>query len=317
MPSSRILALLLVVAAIITATVIIRADDGTPSQPVARLTGEQTNFNEKDTDGDGVKDWEEELWGLSAVTPDTDGDGVGDADEVKQDRELFGELPGDIFAQATENPDDITPIGLAGRVLISQFLTSKQSGVPYTESDVANAANLTVAAHPPERSYTTYTLSDITVSGAANAESLRAYGNAIGDALTNKSGTPAKHELSVLLSLSQSEDTEQFTKDMQEVLGRYDITINGFLGVTVPSDVAPLHLATINAMERVKTDLADMAALDTSPLISLSALGSYSDDAAAMAQQFEKLRTLFTQNNIVFSASEPGYAFMNAAQTTN
>ncbi len=37
----------------------------------------------KDTDGDGLRDWEESLWETDPALSDTDGDGVSDAEEVR------------------------------------------------------------------------------------------------------------------------------------------------------------------------------------------------------------------------------------------
>ncbi len=41
---------------------------------------------DKDSDNDGLKDWEESLWGTNPNNPDTDGDGTPDGQEVKQGR---------------------------------------------------------------------------------------------------------------------------------------------------------------------------------------------------------------------------------------
>lgn len=313
-PSSRVSALMIVVVAIIVATVIIRADDAAPDAPVARLIGEQRAFDETDTDGDAVPDWEEALWGLSSVTPDTDGDGVGDADEIRQSKELFDELPRDLLAQASSESEAPTPIGLAGRILVSQFLVSKQAGVPFTEDEVRNAAEVAASGASSERTYKTYTASDITVGGKSTGAALRAYGNAIGDALKNTSGEPAKHELGVLLSFTQSQDTDQLSADMQDVVGRYQTTIDRLLAIIPPSDAAALHLATVNALERVKTDLADMGAIGTDPFAALAALSSYADNSSLMVSHFNSLRELFARNDVTFAASESGYAFMNAEQ---
>jgi len=43
----------------------------------------KTNNEKKDTDGDGLKDWEEILYGTSINNPDTDNDGISDYIEIK------------------------------------------------------------------------------------------------------------------------------------------------------------------------------------------------------------------------------------------
>ena len=39
---------------------------------------------EKDTDGDGLKDWEEALYGFDINNPDTKGNGAGDLKEIEK-----------------------------------------------------------------------------------------------------------------------------------------------------------------------------------------------------------------------------------------
>jgi hypothetical protein len=315
LPSKRIGALVVVVAALIASTVIIRADTtAAPTQPVARLTAEQQDFNEKDTDGDGVKDWEEELWGLSAVSDDTDGDGVRDADEIAEMKARFDRLPYEFMSQASDDTGGASSISLAGQLLISQFLSSKQTGIDYTAENVESAADLALTAGSGSQSYRVFTISDITISGSLDATTLRAYVNNIADALANKSGEPVKHELAIFIGFGQSEDTTAFAAEMQETVARYEQSIGSVRAVAVPADLVTLHLSILNAMERVKTDLSTMATIGESPLAALSALGAYADDSSAMASAFETLRGIVTQQNITFSTTEPGYAFMTAAQ---
>ncbi|MCA9495011.1 MAG: VWA domain-containing protein, partial [Myxococcales bacterium] len=45
-----------------------------------------------DTDGDGLTDLEEQVWGTNPALPDTDGDGLSDGDEV----EVHGTDPLDV-----------------------------------------------------------------------------------------------------------------------------------------------------------------------------------------------------------------------------
>src|SRR5690606_29956249 len=47
---------------------------------------------ELDTDGDGLRDWEESLWGTDLNEPDTDRDGMGDGEEVESGRDPL--IPG-------------------------------------------------------------------------------------------------------------------------------------------------------------------------------------------------------------------------------
>jgi hypothetical protein len=55
-------------------------------------------FDPVDTDGDGLPDWQEKLWGTDPNNPDTDGDGTSDGDEVAQGRNPLIPGPDDKMA---------------------------------------------------------------------------------------------------------------------------------------------------------------------------------------------------------------------------
>ncbi|MEK7535387.1 MAG: hypothetical protein AAB590_00005, partial [Patescibacteria group bacterium] len=53
------------------------------TESVVATTGQSKQIAEKDTDRDGLADWEELLWGTSITNPDSDGDGVSDKEEAQ------------------------------------------------------------------------------------------------------------------------------------------------------------------------------------------------------------------------------------------
>ena len=59
--------------------------------PISELSEE----NYKDSDNDGLRDWEEELYGTNPLNPDTDGDGYSDGQEVNSGRNPLVKAPGD------------------------------------------------------------------------------------------------------------------------------------------------------------------------------------------------------------------------------
>src|SRR3989338_5123125 len=54
-----------------------------------------TEILNRDRDGDGLKDWEEELWKTDMEKADTDGDGTTDGDEILTERDPLTPGPND------------------------------------------------------------------------------------------------------------------------------------------------------------------------------------------------------------------------------
>jgi len=91
---NRKVSIIFLITVIITITIIVTSeistftDSKTPSvtyNPNIEITvsGEAKN----DSDGDGLFDWEEVLWGTDKMNADTDGDGTNDGDEVSENRD--------------------------------------------------------------------------------------------------------------------------------------------------------------------------------------------------------------------------------------
>ncbi len=60
----------------------------------------QGNIN-VDSDNDGLKDWEEQIYGTDPHNPDTDGDGTKDGDEIAQGRDPLKPGPNDLLTKKT------------------------------------------------------------------------------------------------------------------------------------------------------------------------------------------------------------------------
>lgn len=315
-PSRRVGGLVIVILAIIVAVVVFQGGSDVSSSPEIVLSDEQSErvlVLEVDTDGDGLKDWEEELWGLNPTSPDSDGDGVGDAQEVAEQQREAAEVPSTILGIYEESSGEKpSSLALAGQVLISQFFASKQVGAPVPDNSIRLASNIALNDINTDRTYVSYTQADVTVINKNDQTTLRAYGNDIGRALAHPNGE-APHELFVLVTYAQTADGETFISQMNEVLANYDRVINGFLAMQVPSNSAPIHVALINALVAVRTDLSDITSIVESPVDGLVALGAYEQNSTVMAQLFQRVRDVFDNAGIEFAVGEPGYTFMHAA----
>ncbi|MEK7596366.1 MAG: thrombospondin type 3 repeat-containing protein [Patescibacteria group bacterium] len=90
-----------------------------------KLTQEAQQEARKDSDQDGLKDWEETLWKTDPQNPDSDNDGTPDGEEIKQNRDpskpgpddklpdLGVRLPSEI---AGPNPQDYGATNLTGQI---------------------------------------------------------------------------------------------------------------------------------------------------------------------------------------------------------
>lgn len=317
-PSKRVGSLLIVAVAAIVAVIIFRSEASVGGEGPAGVTfvDETTSrpaAEEKDSDSDGLKDWEEELWDLSALNADTDGDGTSDLQEVENRKRAVEDAPALILDNVDPNAPPPSPTALAGQILLSQFLTAKEAGVALPEQSIALASELALQSADLQREYELLSLSDLNIT--SEPLSARSYGNAIGTALMN-TDPASQNEFLVFLAYVQSSDSDKFQEDMAAVIERYDATINGFMTIAVSSDRADEHLALTNALIAVRTDLVDMAKVGDNPIMATAALGTYRTNSSLMTTLFEQLRASLVVSGAEFLPGEPGYTFVHAADTT-
>ncbi len=77
-----------------------------------------------DTDGDGVLDWEESLWGTDPTKKDTSGNGLGDAAEIEKMKQATGKSTLGL-AQSEEN---LTETDKFSRELFTTIVALNQTG---------------------------------------------------------------------------------------------------------------------------------------------------------------------------------------------
>ena len=102
----------------------------------AAVAAIQKSLAEKDSDKDGLKNWEEALWGTDPNNSDTDGDGTPDGEEVGLGRNPTIKGPNDKVSPpvadtgengSTQN-EASTATSRVARATFAQYLQAKQNG---------------------------------------------------------------------------------------------------------------------------------------------------------------------------------------------
>ena len=108
---------------------------------------DQTSQLDKDSDGDGLKDWEELLWKTDSNKADTDGDGTNDNEEITLNRNPLKAGPNDkisdkedLVAQekAVSDSKQNTLTAAYARKFLTEYMTLKQQKGELTDEDKQN-----------------------------------------------------------------------------------------------------------------------------------------------------------------------------------
>jgi hypothetical protein len=219
---------------------------------------------ERDSDGDGVKDWEESLWGTDKNNPDTDGDGEGDAEEIATLRaEKNGGAPTSL--------SDLDETDQFAREFFATTIALSESG-NLSESSIASLAENYAGGAVSWKQETIYTDTDLKTT-AVTATSKSTYENAITQIFSTYNvgsidyinSIPSYIEDRNVDSLSVLQTTSQI----------YSNSVTSLLEVMVPIDAVPAHLSLINSLENHFEIIESIINIDSNPIRSLAGISYF------------------------------------------
>ncbi|MEX0917384.1 MAG: hypothetical protein WDZ90_02595 [Candidatus Paceibacterota bacterium] len=266
----------------------------------------------RDSDNDGLLDWEEELWGTHKNNPDTDGDGTNDGDEVDRGRDPTIPGPNDSLENKTapsqlqnsgSGDENLTDTDRFSREFFENYFNLRQSGILSSEqgqSLLLSQAIRGIGQVSPK----TYTSNDLKISNDSSKGALRAYGNALGDIISSNS-IENENEAVILLRALENEDESELQK-LDEIKEVYEGMAQDMLLISVPGEVASLHLNLLNNFLQLEFDIEAMKNVYTDPIRVLTVIQNYRDHVKHLGEALLSYGSFFKSKNITFGESESG-----------
>lgn len=303
------------------------------------ITSEQNIKNERqklpdnDTDGDGLKDWEETLYGTDTNNPDTDGDRTNDSIEIKEKRDplvantsLNNQEPNDkltteIITALKEGVADFETLSTTDRIsreLLLQYINTKKAGTELTEAE-KNSIIDKAFSYLPEFNFKTYNKKDIRVSSVQNPESLRIYANDIAKIILDNLKTETESIEKIIADTGEIEDEINLNKEIEIIFQRFTPlieknkkTTSDLLKINVPEIFSDQHLELLNSFTEIyeKLDLMQKSADDFIVVIILKS--QYSQSVDRLAVSLQKITETLIASQITFtSENDFGYQLFN------
>lgn len=265
----------------------------------------------KDSDADGLPDWQESLYGTDPANPESVQAGLLDGEAVQQG------LVKPKFASAAQPSDtgsgsidsgvaDDTITAQFGRTFFYEYLTtyagtanlSDEQLNAFTEKAVAKL----VAEHPYIPAFTT---GKVTVAGSG-AQALIAYSVAAEKVFAKVSIPSDKDALGYMDDYVQRNDPQGLVQ-VRKIAKAYDALADAYVAVPVSGEAAGAHLAVANAYQRVSDVIADLGTADTDPLRALLGLMLYQDAADALATSLASLSKVYAAQGVALTVNDSGY----------
>ena len=290
---------------------------------LARATTETElikSITAKDSDGDGLPDWEETLYGTDPHKVDTRGLGKTDGEAVAEGL-IVPKAVADLPAPADATSTTATNLGLSSpgegsltdifsKNFFSIYLAAKDAaGRELTKDEISNlAANavekLTASVKPPADFRTAR---DIRVEGSG-ADALRTYAATAETVFATHTTNYPKSELEYLKEAVDGNTAA--LENVRDIAAAYRAIASGLAALTVPIEVRDAHVALVNALAGVGVLANDFTKYDTDPLLVMLATTQYANVVTHLHDAFVNLADVYAKAHVTFSQDEVGAHFV-------
>ncbi len=270
----------------------------------------------KDSDNDGLKDWEETIWGTDQQNPDTDGDGTTDEEETQSHRDptiagpndyLPGYEPGS--AVANSKTTNALTNQLSNDLLIRYLVTKGLSdGAPLDEeqkNDLNAAFTQDFQKKLADYHKDEFTEKDIIIS---TRQSPREYINDIGQADITYYKELDVLDLDIFKNAISSNDLSKLNAlDPYITAGKKYVAF--LMKEEVPANYANIHLELLNLANNFKYGDERMRNFASDPLGAIAGAQYNGSQIIRFADFLKNLKEHMDRDKIIFNKNEPGAYF--------
>lgn len=272
---------------------------------------------ERDTDGDGLPDWEESLWGTDLHNRDTDGDGTNDAEEIRLGRDPLIPGPNDRLTPET------TPVymrtDIANLTTTQRFERDYYRGIAQLIADgQLSDSTLQSLIMGLSREYLLkegfeprYAQRDIDTTPDPSLAVVRDYINRLGTAAQRYKTVDFEREIQKIQSFVEQPSPANAAQ-LDAIIANYTEAHQELLRVgEVPYAFLRSHLFILNGIASIEKALIELKNIaEEDPLRGMIQLAFYQSGHLMLMQGTIEITQELVGRNIVFSSEEPGYMFM-------
>jgi hypothetical protein len=264
-----------------------------------------------DSDGDGLLDWEEALFGTNPKRSDTDGDETSDGNEVRNRRDPLAPGPNDyVNAVGTSTTpalfaaDDLTETEKIMRTILTFAVRDDGSDKNFPEKlakSISGGLDKQIQDLP-----TSYTVKNIKTVIETEA-SLREYGNGLGG-IFKKYDTQEEEQRKLSIALITALKTKEIAsfKDFPAMESARKEQISALLKLKVPEEMTLSHIALLNGISNIVTAIENTGYMVSDPARGVIGMKQYESETKKLFATISIITGHFDNSGVVFADTENG-----------
>ena len=237
----------------------------------------------KDSDGDGVDDWQEAL-----------------AAQIINTIELPSTTPKDT-GEPYEEPTTFT--GKFAEALFTDYLSGKPGGESLDDEAKKKLVKNAVTSIQSNTGSKIFALRDIRIIPDSD-EALKDYGNQIATIIM-RSSIGNENEL-LILQRAVEKNSPDVLKDLIPIREVYERMLAESLLVPAPQSIAISHAALLSSYDAIRVDIGAMEQVFVDPLLSLSRIQTYENDARGLYNSIQDIKGTLIAKGVMYEKDEPG-----------
>jgi hypothetical protein len=250
----------------------------------------------RDTDGDGIPDWEESLYGLDPTkketTPGTPDSVALEKLKAQQTAETNGQT-----STGTEDTTNLTQTDKFSREFLATVSTLNQNGTldDATVEKLSSSLAENIKNSAPRK---VFLLSDIKINNNATYADMQKYNDALSKILSQKETVPYT-ATDVLQEFAGDENNVNVAalSKLDPIIQETNKILNEILKISVPQSLATLHLNFLNAIEKLVENLNDIELYDKDPIVAMGAISQYETNSTGL--QYAAINLNAAYNKII------------------
>lgn len=238
----------------------------------------------KDTDGDGIPDWEETLYGLDPAKRETT-PGTPDISVINKLRAENSELGS---SGSGENTENLTETDKFSRELFSTVATLNQTGTinQSTAEQIGSSLTDKIKNYAPRK---IFIISDIKTTDNETTKTIKIYADSINLAFKDSNTDYSVMDVLKKFIVDENNVDPSVLAELDPIIKKMSTALGELEKIIVPKTFADLHLVLLNSMERVIENINDIKLYETDSLLSLAAINKYNENTTSLQSSIQTI----------------------------